>query len=668
MNASGPRHLRRTHRVLADLSCIVASVTVCLLAGKDLNADMLSYHISTAHSFWSGTFRTDFMSAGLQSFLNPAGYLPIYLMIKAGWHSLLTSAIMAALHSIALMAIWRLSFEVLFRDNPLRMLMSVLSTLLAGASPLFIATLGSSFLDPLLAGQVLFGLYLAALGLLAEGRRSSILMLAAGALFGLAAGLKLTAIYFCVAAGMAVMICSGAKRRIESSAVCIAGMAIGFALSGAFWAWHLFTRFGNPVFPLANAIFNSPDFPGISVGLDRFAAHTPWDALTLPFRMLRVSSGIYAEIMVPDIRLACILILVVGLISWRLWLHMKAPASAQETGFSPDGAVSLVVSFTAIAYLTWVYSSGNGRYFLPVLLLTGPLLVWITTLALQRPKWSVLFLCSILVLQLIHGGTAGYRRWDSASWTQKWLNVDVPARLIQTPHDYLMIGAGEDTFISAYLHPGSRHVLLGGKNPRSPREPGADRLHRFIDRGITSGRLRMLIRETETRNSELYLANKADELTILLANADLAPWNLKTSSNDCAYIGIDLAPVGVQVSAPNVSLQNAWPKHYSILSCAVEAGTEMPADFFRTLAALESVSKQLTNYCPQVFPAPASLPVFLYESWGVRYPGSDVILIYKDGQLAYSRFPFGPFSQSLGELSAWTEGRGSMLCKRLPRR
>jgi hypothetical protein len=652
----------------ADLLCIAVAIVVCLLTGKDLNADMLSYHLSTANSLWTGAYKTDFMNAGLQSFFNPLGYLPFYLMLKTGWHSMLVGAVMAALHATALMATWRLSFEILFKEQSQRWLLTALATLMAGASPLFIATLGSSFLDPLLTGLILFGIYLTAHATQPESKNPQMLVFAAGILLGLSTGLKLTAVFFAISVGLALLLSPGIKHRLMRAIISSSGMVLGFAISGSFWAIHLAREFGSPVFPLANAFFKSPDFPAISVGLDRFSAHTPWDALTLPFKMMLVSSGTYAEIMVPDIRLACLLLLAAGLIWRKTRAARRVAVSSEDPGRRWDGSLWFVICAMAIAYLLWVYTSGNGRYFLPVLLIAGPLLVWSANLVIRNHKWNVVIVASLLGLQLVHGGAAGYRRWDSARWTSQWIDLEIPDLFRINAYDFLMIGSGEDTFVSSYLHHDSRYVLIGGKVPRSPREPGAHRIARFIEQGVASGKLRMLIRESETRSSDLYRTNTADEFTILLANADLAPWNLQIVPADCSYIGVDLASGIAQQLSSEPLLRSAWPKHYSMLSCAVETGTKLPPEFFRTLSALESASTELTKSCPQIFPAPSSLPVFLYDSWGIRYPGSDVIVLYKDGKLTYSRFPYGPFTQSLGSLSEWTQGGKTIYCKRLPRR
>ena len=73
-----------------------------VFAGKDLNWDLLHYHYYIAHSLLSGRFAQDYFAAGTESYLNPIGYVPFYLMVSAGWHSVLVSVLLAALHGASL--------------------------------------------------------------------------------------------------------------------------------------------------------------------------------------------------------------------------------------------------------------------------------------------------------------------------------------------------------------------------------------------------------------------------------------------------------------------------------------------------------------------------------------------------------------------------------------
>src|SRR5262249_29828364 len=153
------------------------------------------------------------------------------------------------------------------------------------------ATIGTSFLDPLLTVPMLGGVLL----LMGEGgaRRAA----AAGLLFGAAAALKYSNALYALAALPLV----GLRWR-ALAAYAAGGAASALALAGP-TLFTLWRHFGKPFFPLFNAWFRSPDFPPINVGAERFAPRGFADALLFPLRMVSPDSMTYSEISAPDLRL-----------------------------------------------------------------------------------------------------------------------------------------------------------------------------------------------------------------------------------------------------------------------------------------------------------------------------------------------------------------------------
>ena len=94
----------------------------------------------------------------------------------------------------------------------------------------------------------------------------------------------------------------------------------------------------------------------------RFEPDTLRDALWRPLAMAAPNSDVYLEIMAPDLRFAVLLLLtVVSVVTLR-----RSPRSRP---------VVLLLAFVWLAFVPWLMSSGNGRYFLPVLLAVGPLCI-----------------------------------------------------------------------------------------------------------------------------------------------------------------------------------------------------------------------------------------------------------------------------------------------------
>src|SRR4029077_5970745 len=65
-------------------------------------------------------------------------------------------------------------------------------------------------------------------------------------------------------------------------------------------------EFGNPVFPLFNALFHSPDFPPVNISFERYRPSELAAFLSAPLRMVLPEPGIYGELNAPELRIVLI--------------------------------------------------------------------------------------------------------------------------------------------------------------------------------------------------------------------------------------------------------------------------------------------------------------------------------------------------------------------------
>ena len=96
--------------LLAVPAALCAVWTV--LAGKDVSWDLLNYHYYLPFELVAGRVSRDFFAASAQSYLNPVGYLPFYLMVAAGWHSVVVSIVLAAAHSLSIALLYLLAWRL----------------------------------------------------------------------------------------------------------------------------------------------------------------------------------------------------------------------------------------------------------------------------------------------------------------------------------------------------------------------------------------------------------------------------------------------------------------------------------------------------------------------------------------------------------------------------
>jgi hypothetical protein len=639
--------ISRVRTIVRNSAIILVGCAIAIAQGKDLNADLLNYHVYAAHAFLTGQFKVDFMGAGLQGYLNPLGYLPFYWMLKAGWHSLLIGIVLAVFHGLNLVMLWEISEKFLFAGYPRAQRLTFIAVALGAASPVFLGTIGGTFLDPALSVLILGGLLLLCTGI-DSARPHWAYWFVAGALMGSAVGLKLTNVIFPAAAGAFLLIIQNrTERRGFAFAIFSLGTIVGLTVTGGWWAYELYRDYGNPFFPFFNGYFQSPDFPAVNLDHDRFKLAGIADALTLPFRMAQMHSWVYVEIMAPDIRFALLVIVSVLLAVKQVSSRWR---SHQVMDRDPSKALFFTIGFVCVSSVLWLITSGNGRYVMPLLLLVGPLLCLGILKLLPNGRQAISVGAFLLFLQIVHAGNAGFPRWDSGPWTDKWIDVSVPSELLDGPYGYLTLGPLNNSFVAPFLSPGSGFVNLTGGFPISPTGPGSARVNGFIK--VYAGRLRMLIRSQGSLSKDVVVLDVADE--------QLAPWGLRVVRPACSSIEITLTP-NDRVS--RVDLKQP-ARSFSLLSCAVERGAKMNEESQKARKRFTAVFDSVDKSCPKLFSPPGWYPLKLGNAWFRRYMNTDTIVFVKQGRVFYSRYDYGPFDVDMGSVEDWENGTSTFKCEK----
>jgi hypothetical protein len=426
---------------------ILACALWTLLAGKDLNWDLLNYHYYLPYELLGGRLRQDFFAASAQSYLNPVGYLPFYVLVST--HSVIASVVLAAAHALNL----SLLFLIARRLFPDSLVFSCLATALGAATGVFWPMVGSSFLDPLLTPLILAGLLL----LVKEKPNAAL----AGALFGAAAALKYSNAIFIVAA-----------FPLALSWRYLGGAALSIAVLAGPWLAMLWYELGNPVFPLMNAWFQSPHAPAINPVSIRFTPQDFGQALLLPFRMVALDRHLYAEIFAPDLRIAPLAL---------------ALAALPFTRGRLDGATRRVLAFLVLGWLLWVATSANARYGLPLLMLAGLALARLAERFLPAGGARVA-LGLLLAVQAVTLVVAAPPRWFlSEPWSSRWFPYEPPERALREPALYLSTEVLPMAVVAPFLHPGSSFANVSGQHALPTDSP---RLAALLERH--RGRVRTL--------------------------------------------------------------------------------------------------------------------------------------------------------------------------------
>jgi hypothetical protein len=618
--------------ILAFSIPALACAAWTVYAGKDVNWDLLNYHYYLPFELLHGRLQQDFFAASAQSYLNPVGYLPFYLMVSSGWHSVLASIALAAAHSLSIGLVFLLAWRM-FSHLPRagRVEFSVLATALAGATAVYWETVGTSFLDPLLVPPMLAGL----LVLLGEGRTFGRAVLA-GALFGVAAALKYSNVVFALAAlplALALPGAGGAGRWRAALGYVLGGTLAVAALAGP-WLELLGREFGNPVFPLMNGWFRSPDALPVNMVGDRFVPHGWVAVVALPFRMIALDRSLYSENFAPDLRFAALLLASVV---------MAAAAGLRRapSGGTLRGDDWRLIGFFCGALALWLMTSTNGRYGLLVLLLVGLCLARIVERLLTRAVARVA-LAVLLVVQVAMTVMASPARWFAAEpWSPRWLPYDAPAPALSQPALYVTVEVLSMAVVAPFVNPGSAFVNFRGQYSIPPDSP---RLQALLER--FHGRVRTLGRALD------LVDGRPPADAVATYDATFRRLGYRVDTQDCFEIPWRPDSRDALSRAAN-RLAGSPPVHepFSVASCALRPAPRQAAD----VAAERRISvlfDRMEKVCPRLFRGQTAVTEPLGSGWSRNYNGLDARLESNGRDVVLNRYRTGVRIE-LGALSDW---------------
>jgi len=626
---------------------LLVSAVWCFVAGKDLNFDFINYHLYGPHLLLEGRFDRDYFGGGLAGYLNPLIHVPLYLMVRAGWHSLVIAGVLTFVHSLNLLLAWKICDRLLPASQPSRRGYLFCGVLLAFSSPIFLAELGSSFAEASTSIPVLAGLLL----LLDEYPKDDWdrkRFAAAGFLLGLATGLKLTNGLFAVGATLALLPLVARKRGLALSvfALVLCGLAGGLLAHG-YWSFLLWREFGNPLFPIANNLFRAEDFPPVMFHDLRYLQGDVTDLLTLPFRMLEHRTTIYSEGVAPDSRpLVLFVLAAVSLLfrrwGWRRALAVNAPSTSRRLGFA--------TAFFVACFVLWAVSSRIGRYAMPLWLLAGPLIAaW--TARLFTAGRGLLVLVAVCLAQGVQLYYAGNLRYTPAHWDSQWLDVHVPETLRQSPYLFIVLGQQSWSAIIPYFHPDSSFSNVVGQYVMPAGERMPRRLRSLLDR--FSGRTKVIFdyRETHLQNGVLTESIATDVNTVL------STYELQLASDkSCDLVEIRFHNFqnwifSAENRAPEVAGRIPGNR---LLVCGVRRGRSVDL-----VAAGDTETKQVDRVfaavekaCPSLFSPSGGQTIRGRKGWE-RFYFNSVNRLMTDGNAVYLR-PFSSFGAvNIGSLDQW---------------
>ncbi len=629
------------------MTAALLSIPVALALGKDLNWDFQNYHLYAGFSAFASRWQQDFMPASIQSYLVPYAHAPLYWMVRADMPAMAIGATLALMHSLnAVFAVW-IAQAICPSSTRRRLVLALLATVaLVYLTPIYLNELGTSFIDISSSVPIVAAVALLLHSNGASERRAIVAM--AGFLLGLGTALKLTNLIFIPATVAMCFVLSRSWHERWSALVRIGwSSALGYLLIAGYWHYMTWEQFGNPFFPFFNALFQSPEFPNVAIRHQRFLPESSIEYLTRWLAMAIPARNIYTETAAPDIRLAAIGLL--GLtMGWRSLRKPLARTDREDSETHAHRRQIAALAFMVTAYTCWMATSGNGRYFMPALVVAAPLLVALVTTVFGSTRAYLPALLFVLAFQGVQTVIGADLRWNPNPWRHQWIDVQVPNTLATHPRLYLSIDMQSSSFLAPFVHPQSGFVNVAGQYAIGPGTPGFDRLRRML---------------IERRDGDIMLLTTADNGSTSAAQSTLRPddplfrsvarLGLESDGRPCEIVEIG--------DVLGRSMHGAGVQTATAASALLACGLRHTATLLNPPESIDRVFNMIEQACPQRFAPNGQLTVPSYNTWMRIYVNSDVMLWIGNGHLWYRPWNGGE-SIPLGTLDAWLSGHGQIDC------
>jgi Protein of unknown function (DUF2029). len=429
---------------------------VSLALGQDDNWDLRNYHLYNAYAWLHGRSQTDLAPAGLQSYFNPLldvfqanlfRWLPAPLMgFLFGW--------LQGLNAIALILIGRRLLPV--GSPPWRVIgLAVAGCMAAG----FLSELGNTMGDNLTALFVLGGLLLAMDSSCPLARRK---LLAAGALMGLATGLKLTnAVYAVGLAGAFLLVPAIRGRRVMPLILLGIGGLAGLLFTAGYWFWHLWQLFGNPLFPQFGSLLPNPLAANVGVADVRTLPQHLWEWLLWPLAFTvnpyRLGQKVVYQVAWPVLYLL-----------YLAWAASTASRRWRSVTANPmDWRARRLAAFVAVSFFVWTAVFSIYRYLVPIELL-APLLCWLLLQSLLPAQWSLRTGTWVVAVVAAVGLFNLWNGWGHAPWAERAFRVQQPVSPTAAGTSVLLVGNEPMAWRIPFLSPQWAFVGVGTNFPTGP--------------------------------------------------------------------------------------------------------------------------------------------------------------------------------------------------------
>jgi hypothetical protein len=612
--------------------CVALALACNYVLGKDMAWDTLNYHLYLGFSALNDRFGQDYFAAGPLAYLNPYAYVPFYLMVRAGLPALVICSVFAAAHSIILWLSFELGVAVCpSKDGYTRVFAGGCAVALAFMNPVLMQQIGSCFAD-ITTAELALGGWLLLAGAVRVPRISRVLC--AGLILGAASALKLSNALSAVSAiAILAMLPLGWRGRIRHGFLYGISLGVGFALIVAPWGYRLAKIFGNPMFPMFNSIFRSPEFSMEASGsANRFIPDSFGDALLRPFAMLDPVRMVHEELSAPDLRYAVLVTLVILLVLRWGWgrFGQVAPSSNDRQINESTRVLVALGGGLSLYWVLWLYVSGNSRYVLTMACVAAAVIVGVLLRLFEsRPTMRNRILAIIFVAQTFQLCLGAEYRWNGTPWGGQWFDVSIPEKLKTNANLYMTLSMQSNSFLAPFLAKDSGFVNVWGDYTLDPESANGARVKELIRRFSPSLRVAFLTSQPYENAGHPAPRPEVEDA--------LQGYGLRPDMADCEIITVHGLPPELEIRFQTSLAQE--PQNLDTTyaaACRLIPDSSDRSALVSRQRAVNLVFDRIEDACPRLF-QPRRLATQHYgDVWQRLYGATDIVVRIRLGRVKFS--------------------------------
>lgn len=354
----------------------------------------------------------------------------------------------------------------------------------------------------------------------------------------------------------------------------------------------------------------------------RFMPDTWRDAIFRPIAMAAPDSGVYIEIMAPDLRFTVIALLLL------VWVATVARVKWRVT---PTLAL---LSLVGVAFAPWLATTGNGRYFIPILLATGPLCV---ALIYHLPYTKSLRLTTALVVLCLQGfavySTNPWQSWGWVAWKDKpFFHLEIDSEAKTRPATYVTVSSISYSLIAPRFAPGSRWTNIASQSS-DPQTTEWKRLQEFLSQANS---LKLLVPTVFNAMTEEGLPNQEalQSFDSMLRSQKLAIANPAS----CRLLRSKAIATIALRNMENVDSKTV--DRFGFWICNLKYSADAPPmEKVPLKKSIADVFTKLETVCPRIFHLGGTATQRLNDGFLRLYSGSDTkVYVLDDGKVFYKYY------------------------------